>query len=191
MTAFTPNRQYPYAQSTDPMATRGITYTLQALATRLDTDIQNLTNLVRTRPMAKVSANIQQTFPPDVTTEITYDTIQVDTDGISNLSQYPTRLYPTLPGLWFAWAEIEVPYATWRTRDLFLRKNAQDIGRSQNHQADTTGTNSPTKMWVAGMALMNGTTDYFVSTLQPDQPSPSVNQLTTRRSFGCFRCTLV
>lgn len=167
MVAFTPNRGYPYSEPSDPA---DIPQAIQDLAEAIDIDMQLLSDSIVARPMAyvrSVSAD-KQIFPAEQTTEATYDFIEVDTASISDLSNKPTRLTPTSSGLWMVWGSIEVPDATYRTRDVFLRKNGVDITRSEYHVTDPTSV-SPVAMTLAGIEVMNGTTDYFTMTLNPDQ----------------------
>jgi hypothetical protein len=169
MVAFTPNRGYPYSQGSDPADAAGA---IQALAEAIDVDMQNLDDSIIRRPFAavrSVSAE-KQVFPSETLTEATYDFVEADTAGISNLTNFPTRLTPTSAGFWLVWGAIEVPLAQSRTKDVFLRKNGVDITRYEQHINDPTGTGGQ-MMTLAAMAFMNGTTDYFTMTFEPDQAS--------------------
>ena len=117
--------------------------------------------------MRSVSAT-KQIFPSETLTEATYDFVEADTAAISNLTNFPTRLPPTSAGFWLVWGAIEVPLAQSRTKDVFLRQNGVDITRYEQHINDPTGTGGQ-MMTLAAMAFMNGTTDYFTMTFEPDQ----------------------
>lgn len=167
MVAFTANRGYPYSQGTDPADVAGA---IQALAEAIDVDMQLLENSIAQRPFAAVrSVSVtKQIFPSETLTEATYDFVEADTAAISNLTNFPTRLTPTSAGFWLVWGAIEVPLAQSRTKDVFLRRNGADITRYEQHINDPTGTGGQ-MMTLAAMAFMNGITDYFTMTFEPDQ----------------------
>lgn len=169
MVAFTPNRGYPYSQGTDPADVAGA---IQSLAEAIDVDMQLLDNSITQRPFAAVRSvsATKQIFPSETLTEATYDFVEADTAAISNLTNFPTRLTPTSAGFWLVWGAIEVPLAQSRTKDVFLRRNGADITRYEQHINDPTGTGGQ-MMTLAAMAFMNGTTDYFTMTFEPDQAS--------------------
>jgi hypothetical protein len=183
MVANTPNRGYPYPTSGDPGR---VPEAIQALAEAIDLDMQNLDDSILRRPIAMVSyrSTTAQVFPADVVTEATYDFVHIDTAGISNLAAFPTRLTPTSPGLWFCWASIEGPGSFMRTKDQFVRVNGGDLNRQSFHVNPTPGT---TMLSTCGMALMNGTTDYFTQTFEPDLASDDFKIKVKR--LGCFRLT--
>lgn len=186
MVAFTPNRAYPYSQPTDPA---DVPAALQALAEAVDADMQAVINSVVTRPFAKVSSQspTKQLFPSDVVTECTFDYVDADTAGISNLSNYPTRLTPSSPGFWVVWGTVEVPTtAGSRTKDVFLRVNGVDITRYEQHLGDPTGS-APNRMSLGAMSFMNGTTDYFTMTFTPDQAV--TDHKIGNKQMACFRVT--
>lgn len=185
MVAFTPNRGYPYSEPTDP-ATIGAA--LQALAEAIDLDMQNLDELIARRPFAMVRSvsATKQIFPSEAITEATYDFVEADTAGISNLTNFPTRLTPTSAGFWVVWGAIEVPLAQSRTKDLFLRSNGVDISRYEQHINDPTGSGGQ-MMTIAAMTFMDGIDDYFTMTFTPDQASENYN--IGNKRLACFRLT--
>lgn len=184
MAGTTPNRGYPYPTSGDP---GDVPAAIQALAEAIDVDMQNLDDSIVRRPIAMVSSRSTkaQVFPADQVTDATFDFVHVDTAGISNLTQLPTRLTPTSAGLWLVWGAIENPVLQSRTRDMFLRVNGGDLTRQEVHINDPTG--SPMMQTTAGMAFMNGTTDYFTMTFEPDGGLDDYKIKIKR--MGCFRLT--
>ena len=184
MVAFTPNRGYPYSQPTDPNDIPGA---IQDLAEAIDLDMQALDNTIIRRPFAKVSSRstTRQVFPADQATECTFDFVDADTAAISNLTNFPTRLTPTSPGLWLLWGAIETPDSQSRTRDLFLRVNGADLTRQNFHVNDPTG--GQMTMSITGMWVMNGTTDYFTMTFEPDRGLDDYK--IHNKQMACFRLT--
>lgn len=186
MPGFTPNRGYPYSLPADP---NNIPRALQDLAEAIDLDMQLLDDSITQIPFAKVSSRSTdaQHFPASVATEATYDFVDIDSAGISNLSVHPTRLTPTTPGFWMVWGGIEVSFGgTTRTRDVFLRSNGVDITRYEYHRADPTG---PATHWMSlgAMAFMDGVDDYFTMTFEADLASG--DSLIYNKQLACFRLT--
>jgi hypothetical protein len=184
MPGSTVNRGYPYSLPADPA---DVPQAIEDLARAIDTDMQALIDSVIPRPLAKVSAKsaTKQVFPADQLTELTFDFLDYDNAGISNLSVSPTRLTPTSAGVWMVWVTIEVPSYPTRSHDLLVRANGTDIGRATQHLNNPTG--GPQMMTVASMSFMDGVDDYFTATFQPDQGTqdPKIGN----KSMACFRLT--
>lgn len=184
MVAFTPNRGYPYSTTGDPA---DIPAALQSLAEALDVDMQDLDDAIVRRPIAVVasSTSTRQVFPADQTTEATFDFVHVDTDGISNLSVFPTRLTPTAPGLWMVWGEIETPPSQADTKSMLLRVNGADLTAQDTHI--NSGAAGGLMQSTGAIALMNGTTDYFTMTFRP---VAGLDDFRIRiKRMGCVRLT--
>lgn len=190
MTAFTPNRGYPYSTAGDPA---DIPAAVQALAEAIDLDVQSLVDSVNPRPFAYVSSNVPfpeaQLFPASVNTEAEFNFVEADNAGISDLSAFPTRLTPTSPGLWMVWGSITVNAgaSTLNTsvKDVFLRVNGNDFMRNSFLAQDPSG--ALTQMTLTGISFMDGVDDYFTLTMNPQ------NFLTDMRirikKMACFRLT--
>lgn len=170
MVAFTPNRGYPYSQPTDPA---DVPFAIQSLAEAIDVDMQNLDDIVVGRPFASVSwvapVGTRQTFPPNTTTVCEFNFVDADNAGISNLSDAPTKLTPTSPGLWMAWGMLALPNAqgTLGTAlfDAFIRVNDADITRYGDLANDPGGTVFGKTLGT--MHYMDGVDDYFTLTFNP------------------------
>lgn len=163
MPGTTPNRGYPYPVTGDPFDVPG---DIQRLAEAIDLDMEDLDNRLIQRPMALVSwQGTSQLFPADQVTEAEFNFVHVDTAGISNLSQEPTRLTPTSSGLWAVWGAIRTPVAQSDVRDLFLRVNGGDLTRQNFHVNEAT--QSQYMMTICAMAFMDGVGDYFTMTFNP------------------------
>lgn len=187
MVAFTANRNYPYSQPTDPA---DVPQAIEDLANAIDLDMAAVTATVLTRRTARVrglASAGRQFFPPSVATECTFDFIDVDNAGIVDLGSHNTRLTPTSAGLWAVWGAIEVPNAFAWGDELGLRKNGAEITRFTPHD-DDYGGNSVMRT-IAGMAPMNGTTDYFTFTFNPISAGDEYR--ISNKHFGCFRLTAV
>lgn len=184
MAGTTPNRGYPYPTSGD---SGDVPAAIQALAEAVDLDMQLLDESIVRRPIAVVSSRTStaQVFPADVATEATFDFVHIDTDGITDLSAFPTRLTPTSPGMWVFWAAIENPALQSRSRDVFLRFNGGDLSRQTFHVNGSTV--SASMMTNSAIALMNGTTDYFSVSFEPDGGLDDYKIRVKR--MGCFRVT--
>jgi hypothetical protein len=84
---------------------------------------------------------------------------------------------------------IEVPTAAGsRTKDVFLRVNGADITRYEQHLGDPTSS-VPNRMSLGAMSFMNGTTDYFTMTFNPDQ-AVSDHKIGNKH-MACFRMTAI
>lgn len=184
MPGFTVNRNYPYSLPTDPA---DVAQAIEDLARAIDTDVQALSDLIISRPFARVSAKstIKQVFPSEQITELSFDFLDHDNANISDLSTQPTRLTPTSAGLWMVWASIEVPSYASRSHDFIVRVNGTDIGRSTQHLNNPTGGSQ--MMTLASMSFMDGVDDYFTATFQPDQGAedPKIGN----KNMACFRIT--
>ena len=183
MSGTTPNRGYPYPTSGDTFDVPG---DIQRLAEAIDLDMENLDNSLVQRPFALVSwQGASQTFPADQTTEAEFNFVHADNAGISNLSQQPTRLTPTSPGLWAVWGAVRTPVAQSNIRDLFLRVNGGDLTRQNFHVNEST--QSQGMMTACAMAFMDGVSDYFTMTFNPagglDDYRISIKRM------ACFRLT--
>lgn len=183
MAGTTPNRGYPYPTSGD---VGDVPAAIQALAEAVDLDMQLLDDSIVRRPIAVVSSRTStaQVFPADIATEAAFDFVHIDTDGITDLSAFPTRLTPTTPGLWLFWAAIETPGLTMRTKDMFLRQNGGDLSRQGFH---INGTPSSSMLTNSAMSFMDGVSDYFSVSFEPDQAADDYKIRVKR--MGCFRLT--
>lgn len=184
MAGTTPNRGYPYPTSGD---SGNVPAAIQALAEAIDLDMENLDDAILRRPVAVVSSRTStaQVFPADVATEGTFDFVHIDTAGITDLSAFPTRLTPTSPGMWAFWAAVENPGLASRSRDMFLRLNGGDLSRQTFHT--NISALSATMMSNMAIAFMNGTTDYFSFSFEPDASADDYKIRVKR--MGCFRLT--
>jgi hypothetical protein len=184
MVAFTPNRSYPYPTSGDRV---DIPEDIQALAEAVDLDMQGRYDSVIQRPFAKISSRsvTKQVFSPDTTTDFTFDFVDADNAGMTNISGSVTRLRPNSAGLWAVVAAVEIPNGTRDTADMFLRRNGSDIGRNVQHVNPPTGAQQ--MMTMSAMAFMNGTTDYFTATLNMLDASEVAK--IGNKSMACFRVT--
>lgn len=186
MVAFTPNRNYPYSQAGDPADVAG---DIERLAEAIDPDVQARYDSVLPRRLARVrSLNaVRQFFPASVSTDCTFDFIDVDNAGIVDLGAFPTRLTPTSPGLWAIWAAIEVPNAFANVYEFMIRKNGVELTRSAPHDVDPG--NQTVMRSVTGMTTANGTTDYFTVSFNP--VSATTEFRISNKHFSCFRLTAV
>lgn len=183
MVGFTPNRAYPYSTSGDRA---DIPEAIQALAESIDLDMQDLSDSIIQRPFCKVRSNTTQIFPADQVTEAEFDFVEMDTAAISNLGVEPTRLVPTSAGFWLVWGAIDTGIAQSRARDFFLRVNGGDLTRYEFHQNDPSGTGGQ-MMTMAAMAFMDGVTDYFTMTFEPDGGMDDYR--IRNKQMACFRLT--
>lgn len=186
MTGFTPSRNYPYSQPTDNTDVPG---DIQALAEAIDLDMAALMATVLPRRTARVRSlsTVKQFFPASTQTECEYDFIDVDNAGIVDLGNFPSRLTPTSPGLWFFWGAIEVPNAIANGDELMIRKNGLELTRYTPHDDDPLG--ETVMRTIATVGTANGTTDYFTMTFNP---IAAVNEYRiSNKHFACFRLTAV
>jgi hypothetical protein len=183
MAGTTPNRGYPYPTSGDSF---DVPRDIQALAEAIDLDMQNLDTSLVQRPIAVVSSRstTPQIFPADQVTEARFDFVFIDTAGISNLTNFPTRLTPTSAGLWMVWGELEVPNAQSEIQDLFLRFNGGDLTRQMFHVNSALG---PKMLVASAMAFCDGIDDYFTMTFEPDGGLDDY-RISIKR-MGCLRLT--
>lgn len=184
MVAFTPNRNYPYAQTTD---NADVPQDIEALARAIDLDMAAVTATVLPRRMARVRnlSTVKQFFPASVQTELTFDFLDVDNAGITDLGNEPTRLTPTSAGLWFFWGALEVPNALANGDELMIRKNGSELTRYTPHDDDNLG--ETVMRTIATVGTANGTTDYFTMTFNP---IAAVNEYRiSNKHFACFRLT--
>lgn len=187
MTAFTPNRNYPYAQTTDDTDVAG---DIEALARAIDLDMAAVTATVLPRPMARVRnlSTVKQFFPASVQTELTFDFLDVDNSvgpRIADLSADNTRLRPTSAGLWMFWGAIEVPNAFANGDELMIRKNGLELTRYTPHDDDPLG--ETVMRTIATVGTANGTTDYFTMTFNPIAATSEYR--ISNKHFACFRLT--
>lgn len=184
MVAFTPSRNYPYSQSTDPADVAGDT---QRLAEAIDPDVETVYGTVLPRRTARIRslAAVRQFFPASTQTELTFDFIDVDNAGIVDLGAFPTRLTPTSAGLWAFWGAIEVPNAFANAFEFLLRKNGAESTRFTPHDNDP-GNNTVMRT-IAGVATANGTTDHFTLSFNPIAATSEFR--ISNKHFGCFRLT--
>lgn len=186
MVAFTPNRGYPYSQTTDPADVAGA---IEDLAEAIDADMTALIASVLPRRTARVRnlATVKQFFPATTQTELTFDFIDVDNAGIVDLGSEPTHLTPTSPGLWGFWGSIEVPNSFANGYELMIRKNGAELTRYTPHDSDPAGETVMRTISTVGTA--NGTTDYFTMTFNPIAATSEFR--ISNKHFGCFRLTAV
>jgi hypothetical protein len=183
MPAFTSNRNYPYSLQTDPA---DIPQAIEDLARAVDLDIDALSSAVAPRPFAKVSSKstVKQQFPAGMITELTFDFLDYDNAGISDLSTRPTRLTPTSPGVWMVWASIELPAFLAASYDFLVRVNGTDIGRSNTHLGRIQ------TITLASMSFMDGVDDYFTATFQPVPGGGGGEDARIgNKSMACFKLT--
>lgn len=184
MVAFTANRNYPYAQTTDDADVAG---DIEALARAIDLDMAAVLATVLPRRMARVRnlSTVKQFFPATTATELTFDFLDVDNAGIVDLANQPTRLTPTSAGLWFFWGSIEVPNAFALGDELMIRKNGSEVTRYTPHDDDPLG--ETVMRTISTVAPANGTTDYFTMTLNPIGATSEFR--ISNKHFACFRLT--
>jgi hypothetical protein len=190
MVAFTPNRLYPYSQTTD--AAR-VPAAIQALAEAVDADMTLLESVILPRRTARVRnlSTVKQFFPASTQTELTFDFVDVDNAGIVDLGSEPTQLRPTSPGLWAFWGAMEMPNASLSGSvngyELMIRKNGAELTRYTPHDSDPLGETVMRTISTVGTA--NGTTDYFTMTFNPIAATTEFR--VSNKHFGCFRLTAV
>ena len=182
MPGFTANRGYPYSLPTDPA---DVAQAIEDLARAIDLDVEALANSVIARPFAKISSKstVKQVFPAGNITELTFDFLDYDNAGISDLSQQPTRLVPTSPGVWMVWASIELPSSLAETHDFLVRVNGTDIGRTATH------ISAVQTLTLASMSFMDGVDDYFTATYQPVIGAGADDAKVGNKNMACFRIT--
>src|ERR1051325_654381 len=104
MAALTPSRGYPYPLTGD---SGNVPAAIEAFADAVDLDMQALASSISQRPMVKVaSRTARQSFPPRTNTEVSFDFVDIDTNGAANLSAQPTRIVPKLSGWWYCWGAV-------------------------------------------------------------------------------------
>lgn len=186
MVAFTPNRNYPYSQTTDPADVAGA---IEDLARAIDLDVQARYDSVLPRRTARVRhlSTSRQFFPASTQTECDYDFVDVDNAGIVDLGSEPTRLTPTAGGLWCFWGAIEVPNSFANGYELMIRKNGGELTRYTPHDSDPIG--ETVMRTISSVAPANGTTDYFTMTFNPIAASSEFR--ISNKHFGCFQLTAV
>lgn len=168
MTGFTPNRSYPYPQNSDPA---DVPFYLQALAEAVCADMTTLSGNLRQRDLVKVSARsaVPQLFPADQVTAATYDFVDIDTDGAAvRLTQQPTRITPTRAGIYVVVGTIVIPANQSNLHDLSIRQSGTTFLDRQLF-TNNFGLSSFQQIGVSSLATsVNGTTDYFEMTFEPD-----------------------
>lgn len=186
MVAFTPNRAYPYSQTTDPA---DVPQAIEDLANAIDLDMQERIDSVLPRRMARVRnlSTVKQFFPATTQTELEFDFVDIDNADIEDLGAQPSRLTPTSPGLWAFWGSIEVPNSFANGYELMIRKNGLELTRYTPHDSDPNG--ETVMRTIATVGTANGTTDYFTMTFNPIAATSEFR--ISNKHFGCFRLTAV
>lgn len=142
MTAFTPNRGYPYPQSTDPADAPA---QLQALAEAIDDDLESIETLLGTKPFGMASSNTPQILAaPSTTYTVVYDFQEIDTDDMVNLSSTPGGITINTQGLYWVYSSIEWPSRTKSGTgvadiqyDMFIRQSGVDRARRTSQGGNT------------------------------------------------------
>jgi hypothetical protein len=186
MPGTTPNRGYPYSLPADPF---DVPAAIEALARAVDTDMQDLMDATVRRPFAKVSATspTPQIFPADVVTAARFDFVDVDSDGMTNLAQQPTRITPTSAGLYFIWGSIvrsDFSGSAGAT-DWYIFQNETALDRTNFH--NSPGHSSSTQITIGSMAFADGVDDYFSVRFEPDRGIDDYRIL--QRQMAVFRLT--
>lgn len=186
MVAFTPNRNYPYSQATDPA---DIPQAIEDLANAIDLDVQARYDSVLPRRSARVRnlSTTRQFFPATTQTELTFDFIDYDNAAIVDLGAEPTRLTPTSAGLWAFWGALEVPNSFANGYELMIRKNGGELTRYTPHDSDPIG--ETVMRTISSVGTANGTTDYFTMTFNPIGATSEFR--ISNKHFGCFKLTAV
>lgn len=169
MPALTPDRGYPYPLTGD---SGDVPAAIEAFAEAVDLDMQALASSISQRPMVKVaSRTARQTFPPRTNTEVSFDFVDIDTNGAANLSAQPTRIVPKLAGWWYCWGAVTPSNQTFtNSRQLQLRRNVSEsiAWNSPQYFAQSPALHV---IHVAGMGFMNGSTDSFSMVFNPAGPT--------------------
>lgn len=156
MSAFTPNRAYPYPVPTDPVDVAG---DIQALAEAVDTDLQALQAIVGPRPMARLRG-----VTPVTTEGATADFAELPLElidfNVGGAVAPPTsgRLQILLPGMWlvvstFIYAQPAGPNVASIGVQLMDAASNTEIGRANTHLFPG-GTEHQRNMDVSGMTLV-------------------------------------
>jgi hypothetical protein len=186
MPAFTANRGYPYSVPGDPA---DVPQAIEDFARAVDLDMQNLMDATVRRPFCKIAATspTPQIFPSDVVTEATFDFVEADSDSMTDLGTFPTRVTPTSAGFYFVWGSIVISdfLGTAGATDWYVFQNATALDRANFHV--NPSHSSSVQITVGSMAFMNGTTDFFTLRFEPDRGQQDYS--VTQRQMACFRAT--
>lgn len=182
MPGTTPNRGYPYPVNGD--SPFDMPQAMQDLAEAFDVDMQNLSDSILRRPACKVSNRLAdpQTFHGDVIAECSFNFVELDSDSISDLVNFPTRLTPTSAGLWMAVGQIVLGTQQSGARDLYVAANGVALDRQNFHSGGLTGS---TQITVGSMSFMDGVDDYFTLLFEADRALEDF--FVSQKSFACFR----
>lgn len=154
----TANRLYPYPDPGDPADMPGA---LQALAEAVDIDVQALVNSMTPVPLCVVSGDDAQTTVPGFAGNLSYDTVNFDSDNIADLGSDNAGVTPPTAGLYFVHGSARVPDVTTRL-NMILRVgpgSGTDFGRML-HQGNAPAT---PRLVVFGLASLSGTDRVRVS----------------------------
>lgn len=186
MPAFTPNRNYPYSLPSDPA---DVPHSIQDLAEAIDLDLRAVEDQVLARPFAQVSGTTPQTVQPGVSTTMLFDFVDFDNDGMSSLSQFPTRLVPQTAGTYWVYVELGCPPQFAATndpfQDVFIRVNGVDLSR-RTRSEDSGGTPLVPTVIETASALINVTPGTSIITVTFQQ-NYGIALPVTNRKLGCFR----
>lgn len=169
----TANRLYPYPDPTDPADMPGA---LQALAEAVDIDVQALVDSLTPVPLCIVSGDDSQSTVPGFAGNLSYDTVNFDSDNIADLGADNAGLTPPTAGLYFVHGSARVPDVTTRL-EMFLRVgpgSGTDFGRML-HQGNAPAT---PRLFVSGLVSLSGTDRVRVTF---EQNTGSVQNIFSRR----------
>jgi hypothetical protein len=103
------------------------------------------------QPGAFITSGIATSFPPNVVTVMTFDTVIADNDGFWDPA-HPTRLTVPWSGLYFIHGNIEFTANTGGARQVYFRKNGRttgtdpdsvDLGHGEPYLVGPTPTDTP------------------------------------------------